>query len=1074
MWLAFVPRRFVSVPGQVDTQTKDLLSKRPRGPVHLHLPVAKGLYQITTVCSIVLALFLTALTLQFQLIYPVGTNDQDGNANVHYGTFQAPSANVRPRFRYWLPDASVNQSQVADDIRDAGKVGSGGIELLGYYLYGNVQIFPGNYDLLQSDWTVNYFGSPAWKNLQTVVLQTAQEEGLLVDLALGPNQGAGVPAPSESDGLLWDLFFFEVSIPIGGIFDGVLPGWNSGALVAASTGLVLDATASTITLSHTSLNDITKSVDGNGHVKINFPSNKPGIENRLFAYYLKHSHYPEVQAQDSVLTAVPQSPIKIYEQNGSWVVDHFSALGAQTIIDYWQNHLLDSSTINLIKKVGNYVWEDSQEFFFLENTFWTPKIQDTFSANRGYSVNKYIPLLINRLASSAYSALYVTDESDSGLSHVADYRQTLTELNAVYLQTLTNWAEQTLGIQFSAQVVYNLPMDMLANIPYVHAPECETLAFDSNIDGYKQFAGPANLAGKRIISSESGASFGQTYQQTIPDLLSGFKRSIAGGVNNFIVHGYPYTGNYGNTTWPGFTAFDYTFSEMHGRHLPGWDFYSDWLDWLSRNQWVAQTGVPKVDLVFWTKSTNHKQILPKYRSNDLLAAGYSYEYLSPDNFALPEAYVLDGALAPRRQQFKAIVIRANEILTGLGLIKLSEYAIAGLPIIFHGGLPSKFHGYNQDGHASANSTISHLISLRNVHVTSSGVGLAHTLAKIKVTPRTAVSGNGTWYTTWRSDSSTDYVYVFNVDQSFSSGSISFETTGVPYTYNAWTGEITPVLVYEQSSTHTTIPLQLAGSQTTIIAFKNSGGESKRLYVQTDSIPAPILDIRSGSSSNALSILLTSTSTSPIKLQLSTGKSTTLSPVQRLIPAFHLSNWNLTIESWTSPSDPYDLNPVAARSNLTTINNIQTLLPWNELSSSLKTISGRGYYSTSFVWPPTHHRNTAQKVIFNRPPPTNNLGGALLDLGKIFHTARVSVNGHVLPALDVVWARADISSYLQIGVNSVEVVVSTPLGNALSAIWGDVETSGKFAQSQIGAPWIAAYGLVDRVTVIPYEIVSVTG
>lgn len=257
------------------------------------------------------------------------------------------------------------------------------------------------------------------------MLQTAQEEALVVDLALGPNQGAGVPAPSESNGLLWDLFFFEVSVPLGRTFDGVLPGWDSGPLVAASTGLVLNSTGSTIMLSHNSLTDITKSVDSNGHARVKFPSNQAGIEHRLFAYYLKHSHYPEVQAQDTVLAAVPQSPIKTYEQNGSWVVDHFSVLGAQTIIDYWENHLLDSSTMDLIKKVGNYVWEDSYEFFFLENTFWTPKLQDAFSANRGYSVNKYIPLLINNLATSASNALYVTDEPDSGSSHVADYRQTV-------------------------------------------------------------------------------------------------------------------------------------------------------------------------------------------------------------------------------------------------------------------------------------------------------------------------------------------------------------------------------------------------------------------------------------------------------------------------------------------------------------------------------------------------------------------------------------------------------------------------------------------------------------------------
>jgi hypothetical protein len=65
------------------------------------------------------------------------------------------------------------------------------------------------------------------ETLLDTVLSTAQEEGLVVDMALGPNQGAGVPAPFDSDGLLWDLNFFDVSVPLGGSFNGVLPGWNS-------------------------------------------------------------------------------------------------------------------------------------------------------------------------------------------------------------------------------------------------------------------------------------------------------------------------------------------------------------------------------------------------------------------------------------------------------------------------------------------------------------------------------------------------------------------------------------------------------------------------------------------------------------------------------------------------------------------------------------------------------------------------------------------------------------------------------------------------------------------------------
>ena len=94
--------------------------------------------------------------------FSVGTNDQIG-ADIDYGTFQNPSSYVRPRFRYWANDASLNLSIVAEDVKAAGKAGAGGIELLGYYLYGDSSNFGGQLaSPLQSDWTVYGFGSSAW------------------------------------------------------------------------------------------------------------------------------------------------------------------------------------------------------------------------------------------------------------------------------------------------------------------------------------------------------------------------------------------------------------------------------------------------------------------------------------------------------------------------------------------------------------------------------------------------------------------------------------------------------------------------------------------------------------------------------------------------------------------------------------------------------------------------------------------------------------------------------------------------------------------------------------------------
>ncbi|KAL9096139.1 MAG: hypothetical protein Q9165_001662 [Trypethelium subeluteriae] len=67
---------------------------------------------------------------------PYNHTDALVNAAIDAGTFTNPSKNVRPRFRYWIPDASADLPTLAEDVRQAGIIGAGGVEILGYYLYG--------------------------------------------------------------------------------------------------------------------------------------------------------------------------------------------------------------------------------------------------------------------------------------------------------------------------------------------------------------------------------------------------------------------------------------------------------------------------------------------------------------------------------------------------------------------------------------------------------------------------------------------------------------------------------------------------------------------------------------------------------------------------------------------------------------------------------------------------------------------------------------------------------------------------------------------------------------------------
>ena len=654
---------------------------------------------------------------------------------------------------------------------------------------------------------------------------------MILDFAFGPNQGTGIPAPEDTDGLMWDIAVFNVTVPLGGSFSGTLPGWGSGTLHAAVTGLAVNSTNITrhdqlardpgslpgdlslnrtqITLSAASLTDVTGKVSQDGHLAVDFSgTHATGIDHTIFAIYLVRSDY---RAQDGPCDlGGPQTcPAPSWLQNGSWAVDHFSALGAKTMTGFWEQYVLGNGSVkDILMDVGNYAWEDSVEIE--ANVFWTKNFSSVFAADHGYSITKWLPILFHRnghYKNSNPKVWWVTDEPDSGNGHIADYRATLASGYREYLTGLNQWAEDYLNMSYSAQVSYNMPMDMLANIPSVDAPECESLDFSDLIDGYRQYAGPGHLADRRIVSSECGAVRGEGFVQTLPELMWKVKRSYAGAINQFVFHGFPYSGQYGNTTWPVFTTFNYQYSNMHGPHEPAWDHYDDQMNFVGRNNWIMQSGVPKLDIAIWQKITvypGHVQ-LRTYEPTDLESMGYTYEYLSPDNFDLPSAKVVDRVLAPDAQAFKAMVVRANDSLTIEGVAKLAEFAHAGLPIIFAGGVPSSYVGtYNPMDLRKSQRSLREISALSNVHVIDSYL-VGSTIANLGIRPRTHIAStnpvNATWFTHWRHEAADnmDYVFVYNdamhipQGQGASEGRIEFQSTGVPYEYNAWTGEHKQVL-----------------------------------------------------------------------------------------------------------------------------------------------------------------------------------------------------------------------------------------------------------------------------------------
>ncbi|KAJ6159630.1 hypothetical protein N7497_004167 [Penicillium chrysogenum] len=975
------------------------------------------------------------------------------------GTFANPSAQIRPFFRYWLPDASVDPTVVASDIRSAADVGAGGIEFLPYYGYGGA--IGGNPP--GSDWVTYGFGSAPFQHLLQVALEAAKENSVLVDIALGPNQGQGVPASPDADGIQWDLVPFVQRLPVNQTHDHI-PGWGEGELVACVLASADSKTNVSMTgdsfsldsappqdsylelvLDEASLEDVTHNVSSDGILEMQSAGSSRNLY--VFSFYQKRTLHKALEVESNRTDTVLA--------NGSFVVDHFSKKGAKTVIDYWNNHILTEDIRQLLEDVGNYGWEDSMEF--TSNISWTPKLPDAFYDKFGYSLAKYLPLVMfgqnNIMAQPRTPGLVkaVFKNKQTSDKYINDYRSVLAEGYGSYLTALREWLNQDLGLEYSTQVSYNLALDALTNIPLLDTPECESLQWKDNIDGYRQFAGAAYLAGRKVVSNEMGAVETRAYSLTIPELLQRVNKAFAGGVNRVMLHGQPYSGDYYGTTWPGSTPFQYLFAGMHSPKQPSWMHgFDEAMGYISRAQFILRQGIPKFDVAFVNKdSATDPNWATKYGRDDLVDAGYIYTYLSPDNLELPEAFVDNAVLASQGPGIKAVVVTHDANITVSGIQRLKGYAAKGLPIILSGGSAQYYPISNDGGIDAFKEGLQELANLKGVHTTASG-NIAKALASHGVSPRVRVQTNSTWNVTWREDkeAQVDYAFVFS-DGGGSQGEITTTTDKFPHLFDAWTGQRQPVVQYNRQAGDLVIPLTLKANQTAILAF--SAQPLDGIYtppVHVESAPNSVLGYQVDYKSGAVAQLVHTANESSDELILSDNSTRTVPDTSAIPVSFPIRNWTLTAERWEAPANMLNASTIASIRNTT--HHLPSLLSWTEIPS-LVNASGIGYYSSQFTW----HPNNQNQI------------GAYITFSSILHAVQVFV-----APIDPTTGTADIGPYLRDGENELLVVVPTTMWNYLRSIFPEITESGTSPllispTSPMRFPGMVPNGLVGEVYITPY-------
>ena len=570
------------------------------------------------------------------------------------------------------------------------------------------------------------------------------------------------------------------------------------------------------------------------------------------------------------------------------------------------------------------------------------------------------------------------------------------------------------------------------------------------------------MAGHRILSCEAGAYAGGAYNTTWDKFLRTMGGAYAAGVNQTVIHGFSYATAPG-VSWPGFAAFSpYSgapgYGESWGPRQPTWRHVPDIAAYLGRIHEVLQSGTARADIaVFRQTGYTATGIGASWLTSTGVPLGWTHQFLGGPLLNLPSAKVSGGRLAPDGPAYKALFLEGDffygstPTLAVADARRLLKSARAGLPTVLLGAFDQALTpGLPDDGEqAELRSLTAQLLSLSNVRQITDKTLVGAAFAELGVTSDAVYSVSSTLLNAHRVTDDADFYYLCNgkhaetvkpavalIDHDVTLRATHRMGSGaVPYLLDPWSGQVTRLAQYTQDGDAFTFRVTLQPGETLVVALGAPGlfgdrSGSRPHAVATDADTALFTD---GS-------LAVRAFTAGVRTTiLSTGRKVT-TEIPEVPASVPLDRWTLSVDDW---------QPGATATTTTIVTHslvLDALLPWSQIPE-LADVGGIGRYRTTVTLPTTW---------------TSGMG-ALLRLGSVSDTCRVTVNGTQLGPVDRLNPVVDLGGHLRHGANLIEVEVATPLFNRLRI--SNPTVFGTSARQ--------AYGLVGPVRLTPYVQQKVT-
>jgi hypothetical protein len=459
--------------------------------------------------------------------------------------------------------------------------------------------------------------TPAYYDNLKAALEEARKRGLTVDLTDGSGWPPGGSFLDPSDGFL-TLQSATQAIKGGEPITLALP------TIASKTGVpprLVSVLAAKVVPSRPGENPQTVALENTAPLVLTTQVRNDTLRCQLPAGDWKLiALWSRPSGQQTMTSAPKQGP----------VVDHFDSL--KVIKNY--THVIGPRT-GLEPYYGNplrAIFNDSYEFEV--DRHFSPDFIAYFKKKRGYDITPWLPANLQKGYNYASfkrpnSALeFSFGPEDWRLRH--DYDQTIGELlGEHFIKTGSQYLEKR-GMLHRTQA-YGMHMDMMANAGLASIPETESMLGPEAI--LKVMTSGAHLYNRPIVSAESVVFINRAYTTTPQKIRLAVDKLFAAGVNQIIYHGVPYrytTKDFGPEGWYPFSSSylgTVNFSSNLGEGNTYWNDQKTINEYVARTQYALRSGKPHTDVLIYFPFANVEGMPDN--PEEILTKGYLKDVEAP-------------------------------------------------------------------------------------------------------------------------------------------------------------------------------------------------------------------------------------------------------------------------------------------------------------------------------------------------------------------------------------------------------------------------------------------------------------